>query len=128
MPACRPLANTSTTDLSTNTRSLRDSSAGKVNGPASTLYTGQLQTVTYHVPRYRFRACRAFTNKPPCGPKRGHGTPQPRFAQEVQLDKIADEPVQLSVNRKLVARGEVVVVVNRFGIKITELVTSATKS
>jgi flagellar motor switch protein FliN/FliY len=46
----------------------------------------------------------------------------------VQLDKIADEPVQLSVNRKLVARGEVVVVENRFGIKITELVTSAPKS
>ena len=46
----------------------------------------------------------------------------------VQLDKVADEPVQLSVNRKLVARGEVVVVENRFGIKITELVTSATKS
>ena len=32
-----------------------------------------------------------FTNKPACGPKRGHGTPQPRFGQEVQLDKIADE-------------------------------------
>jgi flagellar motor switch protein FliN/FliY len=46
----------------------------------------------------------------------------------VQLDKIADEPVQLSVNRKLVARGEVVVVENRFGIKITELVTSSPKS
>jgi len=43
----------------------------------------------------------------------------------VQLDKIADEPVQLSVNRKLVARGEVVVVENKFGIKITELVGSA---
>ncbi len=45
--------------------------------------------MTYRVPRYRFRGCRVFTNKPPCGPKRGHGTPQPRFAQEVQLDKIA---------------------------------------
>jgi flagellar motor switch protein FliN/FliY len=45
----------------------------------------------------------------------------------VQLDKIADEPVQLSVNRKLVARGEVVVVENRFGIKITELVANASK-
>ena len=31
-----------------------------------------------------------FTNKAPCGPKRGHGTPQPRWAQEIQLDKIAD--------------------------------------
>jgi 4-hydroxybenzoyl-CoA reductase subunit alpha len=58
-------------------------------GVASTFYTGALQTVTYKVPRYRFRGCRTFTNKPPCGPKRGHGTPQPRFAQEVQLDKIA---------------------------------------
>ena len=46
----------------------------------------------------------------------------------VQLDKIADEPVQLSVNRKLVARGEVVVVENRFGIKITELVANANKA
>ena len=31
-----------------------------------------------------------FTNKAPCGPKRGHGTPQPRFAQEIQMDKIAE--------------------------------------
>jgi 4-hydroxybenzoyl-CoA reductase alpha subunit len=60
-------------------------------GAASTYYTGALQTVTYEVPVYRFRGARAFTNKPPCGPKRGHGTPQPRFALEVQLDKIAEQ-------------------------------------
>ena len=59
-------------------------------GAASTFYTGVLQTVTYDLPRYKFEGCRAFTNKPPCGPKRGHGTPQPRFGQEVQLDKIAE--------------------------------------
>ena len=59
-------------------------------GVASTFYTGALQTVTYRIPRYKFEACRMFTNKPPCGPKRGHGTPQPRFGQEVQLDKIAE--------------------------------------
>ena len=59
-------------------------------GVACTFYTGALQTVTYHIPRYHFDGCRAFTNKPPCGPKRGHGTPQPRFGQEVQLDKIAE--------------------------------------
>ena len=34
---------------------------------------------------------------------------------------LADAPVELHVNNKLVARGEVVVVENRFGIKITEL-------
>jgi 4-hydroxybenzoyl-CoA reductase subunit alpha len=59
-------------------------------GVASTFYTGALQTVTYELPRYQFEAARVFTNKPPCGPKRGHGTPQPRFGQEIQLDKIAE--------------------------------------
>jgi CO/xanthine dehydrogenase Mo-binding subunit len=60
-------------------------------GVASTFYTGALQTVTYELPRYKFEAARTFTNKPPCGPKRGHGTPQPRFGQEIQLDKIAEK-------------------------------------
>ena len=68
-------------------------------GVASVLYTGALQTVTYKVPHYRFEGLRVFTNKPPCGPKRGHGTPQPRFALEVHLDKIAEDlgltPVQI---------------------------------
>ncbi len=59
-------------------------------GVASTYYTGALQTVTYKVPTYRFRGVRVFTNKPPCGPKRGHGTPQPRFAIECLLDRIAE--------------------------------------
>ena len=59
-------------------------------GVASTYYTGALQTVTYQVETYRFQGARVFTNKPPCGPKRGHGTPQPRFALEVQMDKIAE--------------------------------------
>jgi 4-hydroxybenzoyl-CoA reductase alpha subunit len=58
-------------------------------GVASTFYTGALQTVTYRVESYHFRGARFFTNKAPCGPKRGHGTPQPRFALEVQLDKVA---------------------------------------
>ncbi len=58
-------------------------------GTASTFYTGALQTVTYKVRNYHFKGARFFTNKAPCGPKRGHGTPQPRFALEVQLDKVA---------------------------------------
>src|SRR5678815_1103556 len=60
-------------------------------GVASTFYTGALQTVTYDVPRYKFQGIRTFTNKPPCGPKRGHGTPQPRYALEVQIDKLAEQ-------------------------------------
>jgi len=72
-------------------RSLLDGGAYGSYGVASTYYTGALQTVTYNVPRYHFQGARAFTNKAPCGPKRGHGTPQPRFALEVHLDKIAEQ-------------------------------------
>src|SRR2546427_12219773 len=71
-------------------QTLIDGGAYGSYGVASTFYCGALQTTTYHIPRYRYQGCRTFTNKPPCGPKRGHGTPQPRFGQEVQLDKIAE--------------------------------------
>src|SRR5438067_7168443 len=72
-------------------KSFLDGGAYGSYGVASTFYTGALQTVTYEVPRYKFEGLRVFTNKPPCGPKRGHGTPQPRYALEVHLDKIAEE-------------------------------------
>src|ERR1051326_8450737 len=87
---------------------LLDGGANGSYGVASTFYTGALQTVTYHVPTYRFHGCRVFTNKPPCGPKRGHGTPQSRFGQEIQLDKIAEalsiDPAELRL--KIVERPE----------------------
>ncbi|MCC7035308.1 MAG: molybdopterin-dependent oxidoreductase [Acidobacteria bacterium] len=83
-------------------QTLLDGGAYGSYGVASTFYTGALQTVTYDIPAYRFRGCRVFTNKPPCGPKRGHGTPQGRFGQEVQLDKIAErlqmDPADLRLN------------------------------
>lgn len=40
----------------------------------------------------------------------------------IQLDKPADAPVELSVNGKLIARGEVVVIEDRYGVKITEVI------
>lgn len=42
----------------------------------------------------------------------------------VQLDKSADAPVELSVNGKLIAHGEVVVIEDRFGVKITDVIGS----
>ncbi len=72
-------------------KSLLDGGGYGSYGVASTYYTGALQTATYQVPRYKFQGARAFTNKPPCGPKRGHGTPQPRYALEVHLDKLAEQ-------------------------------------
>ena len=58
-------------------------------GVVTTYYSGQLLTIPSVSPRYRFSSTRYFTNKPPCGPKRGHGSVQPRFAFEVTLDKVA---------------------------------------
>jgi 4-hydroxybenzoyl-CoA reductase alpha subunit len=88
-------------------RTLLDGGAYGSYGVASTYYTGALQTVTYQVERYKFEGARAFTNKPPCGPKRGHGTPQPRFALEVQMDRIAADlgldPAELRLRHLLPA-------------------------
>jgi 4-hydroxybenzoyl-CoA reductase subunit alpha len=72
-------------------RSWLDGGAYGSYGVATTYYTGALQTVTYKLPCYKFEGMRLFTNKPPCGPKRGHGTTQPRFAVEVHMDKIAHD-------------------------------------
>jgi flagellar motor switch protein FliN/FliY len=41
----------------------------------------------------------------------------------VELDKAAGEPVDVLVNGRLVARGEVVVIEDNFGIRITEIVS-----
>jgi 4-hydroxybenzoyl-CoA reductase subunit alpha len=87
-------------------------------GVATTYYTGALTTVTYKVPAYKFDGCRVFTNKPPCGPKRGHGTTQPRFAIENQLDKIADAlGLDAAEYRKRIAVDPNSVTVN--GLRIT---------
>lgn len=68
-------------------------------GLVTTYYAGQLLTAPTGYATYRFDSRRAFTNKPPCGPKRGHGSVQPRFAFEIQLDKMAHalgiDPIEL---------------------------------
>lgn len=68
-------------------------------GLVTTYYSGQLLTAPYDFGSYRFHSTRVYTNKPACGPKRGHGSVQPRFAFEVQLDKLAEEleldPIEL---------------------------------
>src|SRR5438045_7025241 len=71
-------------------QSIHDGGVYGSYGVASTFYTGALQTVTYEVPRYKFDGVRVFTNKPPCGPKRGQGTPQPRYGLAVTLEEIPE--------------------------------------
>ena len=43
----------------------------------------------------------------------------------VELDKVAGEPLDILINERLVARGEVVVVNDKFGIRITDIVSPA---
>jgi flagellar motor switch protein FliN/FliY len=41
----------------------------------------------------------------------------------IELDKLAGEPVDLLVNGKLIARGEVVVIDENFGVRVTDIVS-----
>lgn len=41
----------------------------------------------------------------------------------IELDKMAGEPVDILVNGKLVAKGEVVVIEDNFGVRITDIIT-----
>lgn len=43
----------------------------------------------------------------------------------IELDKLAGEPVDLLVNGKLIARGEVVVIDENFGVRVTDIVGPA---
>lgn len=43
----------------------------------------------------------------------------------VELDKLAGEPVDVLVNDRLIARGEVVVIDDRFGVRITDVIPPA---
>jgi 4-hydroxybenzoyl-CoA reductase alpha subunit len=71
-------------------RTILDGGAYASFGLVTTYYSGQLLTAPYAIESYRFDSTRVYTNKPPCGPKRGHGSVQPRFAFEISLDKVAE--------------------------------------
>ena len=58
-------------------------------GVVTSYYLGVFMTLPYKLENYRFESHRLYTNKPPCGPKRGHGAIQPRFALELHMDKAA---------------------------------------
>lgn len=43
----------------------------------------------------------------------------------IELDKLAGEPVDMLVNDRLIARGEVVVLDDRFGVRVTDVIPPA---
>ncbi|MDZ7548020.1 FliM/FliN family flagellar motor switch protein, partial [Clostridium perfringens] len=43
----------------------------------------------------------------------------------IELDKLAEEPVEVLINGKKIAYGEVVVVDENFGVRITSIISGA---
>ncbi len=95
-----------------DSRTIIDGGAYSSFGLVTTYYSGQLLTAPYAFGTYRFHSTRAYTNKPACGPKRGHGSVQPRFAMEIQLDKAAEalglDPIELRRRNAIPAEGQTI--------------------
>ncbi len=76
-------------------------------GMITTYYAGQILTGPVQFAAYHFKATRYYTNKPTCGPKRGHGSVQPRFAFECALDEVAErlsiDPIELRRRNAMVS-------------------------
>lgn len=45
----------------------------------------------------------------------------------IELDKLAGEPVDIYANNKMIAKGEVVVIDENFGVRITEIVSQSAR-
>lgn len=103
-------------------------------GLVTTYYAGQLLPGPVKFETYKFRSRRVYTNKPCCGPKRGHGSVQPRFPLETALDDLADQlsidPIEIR-RRNAMRSGEMTVngmLVPSCGIlECLDLVESASK-
>lgn len=51
-----------------------------------------------------------------------------RRGSVIELDKLAGEPADVIVNGKLIARGEIVLLDEKFGVKINDIVTRARRA
>ena len=43
----------------------------------------------------------------------------------IELDKLAGEPVDILVNNRLIAKGEVVVIEENFGVRVTDIISQS---
>jgi 4-hydroxybenzoyl-CoA reductase subunit alpha len=70
-------------------QTIQDGGAFSGYGAATILYSGALLGAIYDIANLRFDGYRILTNKPACGPMRGHGTIGARHAFESLLDRAA---------------------------------------
>jgi 4-hydroxybenzoyl-CoA reductase subunit alpha len=60
-------------------------------GIVTILYAGALLNGLYDIPAVKYDGYRVYSNTPPCGAMRGHGTVNTRFAFEALMDSMAKE-------------------------------------
>ncbi|MDP2660134.1 MAG: molybdopterin-dependent oxidoreductase, partial [Dehalococcoidia bacterium] len=77
--------------LARDCRIIADGGAATSTGLGALYLAGMLPNVAYRLPAFRYRGIRAYTNKPPTGPQRGHGALQGVFAMESQMDMLAED-------------------------------------
>jgi 4-hydroxybenzoyl-CoA reductase subunit alpha len=91
--------------LARKCRAILDGGAYCSLGPLTTVLMGTFQTLPYKFNHFQYDGYRIYTNKPPCGAMRGHGGPQVHFAQDAQLDMIAEDlgldPVEMALKNGL---------------------------
>jgi 4-hydroxybenzoyl-CoA reductase subunit alpha len=70
-------------------KTIQDGGAFCSYGVVTILYSGALIAALYDIKNIKFDGYRVVTNKPACGPMRGHGTVNVRYAFEVMMDQLA---------------------------------------
>lgn len=78
------------TIVAKHARVFSDTGAFKGRGPAIMAFAGGNFTLIYKLPNIKFEAYVMYTNNPISGGYRGFGNPQMRFADDSQLDMIAE--------------------------------------
>jgi len=85
--------------VSVRVRVILDGGAYTSSTPAVVANSAVFATGPYEVPNALIEATAVYTNNPPCGAMRGFGSPQPCFAYESQMEKLARaldmDPVEL---------------------------------
>jgi 4-hydroxybenzoyl-CoA reductase alpha subunit len=89
-----------------------DGGAYNSRGPGILSYAGASLASLYRIPHVRYAGYHVYTNKPVGGAFRGYGSLQVRFADESQMDMIAEElgmdPLELRL-KNVVASGDTTV-------------------
>ncbi len=91
---------------------IADGGAYNSRGPGILSYAGASLASLYRIPHVRYQGYHVYTNQPVGGAFRGYGSLQVRFADESQMDMIAEDlgidPVELRL-KNVVGPGEITV-------------------